>query len=100
MVVRLSDGQQGFLRGSKGLSPGQRLLVQVNTFAEAHKSAPVVSKLIFKSRFAIVTPSARGLNIARSLRDDDLRDALQVLSREAMEGSEFGQVRGMRILTS
>ena len=91
-LVRLSDGQQAFLRGSKGLSPGQRLLVQVNTFAEGHKSAPVVTKLIFKSRFAIVTPSAKGLNIARSVRDDDVRDTLQVLAREAMEGSEFGLI--------
>ena len=91
-MIRLADGQQGFLRETKGLAPGQRILVQVNTYAEAGKSAPVVRRLLFKSRYAIVTPEAPGLNIARSIRDDDMRDALGLLAREAMEGSENGLI--------
>ena len=90
--VRLAGGSQGFLRGSKGLSPGQTLLVQVSTFAEAGKSAPVLSRLLFKSRFAIVTPDAPGLNVARSIRDDELRDQLLVLAREGMVGSDHGLI--------
>lgn len=91
-MIRLTDGQQGFLRETKGLAPGQRILCQVNTYAEAGKSAPVVRKVLFKSRYCIVTPQAPGLNIARSIRDDDMRDALGVLAREAMEGSDFGLI--------
>jgi len=91
-MVRLADGQQGYLRETKGLAPGQRILVQVNTFAEAGKSAPVVRRLLFKSRYAIITPAAPGLNIARSIRDDDMRDALGISAREAMDGSEFGLI--------
>jgi len=91
-MIRLPDGQQGFLRETKGLAPGQRILCQVNTYAEAGKSAPVVRRLLFKSRFGIVTPEAPGLNIARSIRDDDARDSLGVIAREAMEGCEFGLI--------
>ena len=91
-MIRLPDGQQGFLRETKGLAPGQRILCQVNTYAEAGKSAPVTRRLLFKSRFAIVTPEAPGLNIARSIRDEDVRDGLGVLAREAMDGSDFGLI--------
>lgn len=91
-MIRLPDGQQGFLRETKGLSPGQRMLVQVSTYAEVGKSAPVVRRLLFKSRYAIVTPGAPGLNIARSIRDDEDRDRLGVIARECMEGSAFGLI--------
>lgn len=91
-MVRLADGQQGFLRDTKGLAPGKAILCQVSTYAEAGKSAPVVRRLLFKSRYAIVTPQAPGLNIARSIRDDDMRDVLGLLAREGMEGSDFGLI--------
>lgn len=91
-MIRLPDGQTGFLRETKGLAPGQAILVQVNTYAEAGKAAPVVRRLLFKSRYCIVTPDAPGLNIARSIRDDDMRDELGVIAREVMDGSDFGLI--------
>jgi len=63
--ITLTDGQTGFLRETKGL-------------------APVTRRVLFKSRFAIITPGKPGLNIARSIRDDDLRDDLTVMAKAAM----------------
>ncbi|MEM7597877.1 MAG: ribonuclease E/G [Pseudomonadota bacterium] len=85
MFVKTPDGM-GFLRQIKGLSPGQALLVQVTGFAEPGKAIPVTAKLLFKSRYAIVTPGAPGLNLSRAIKDDDERDRLLEIAHEAMEG--------------
>jgi ribonuclease G len=87
LIVKLGDGQKGFLRQAKGIAPGQGMLVQVATQVEAGKAAPVVQKLMFKGQSAILTPGAKGLNIARSIRDDDQRNRLGELAHEAMEGA-------------
>ncbi|MEL7416311.1 MAG: ribonuclease G, partial [Pseudomonadota bacterium] len=62
-IVQLGNGQTGFLKEAKGRRPGTSLLVQVSTHAEPGKAAPVTPRLLFKSRYAIVTPHAPGLNI-------------------------------------
>ena len=72
-MVRLADGQTGFLRETDGIVPGRPVLVQVATLAEAGKAVPVSRRLIFKSRHAIVTPDAPGVNISRRIRDEDAR---------------------------
>ncbi len=86
IMLKLGDGQTGFLRHGKGISPGQKMLVQVATQAEGGKAAPVTTRLLFKGRYAIVTPGAKGLNIARSIGDDDERDRLLEIAHEAMAG--------------
>ncbi len=86
MFVKLPDGS-GFLRQVSGLSPGQRLLVQVTGPAEPGKALPVTSRLLFKSRFAILTPDAPGLNISRRIKDEDLRAELQTLAEAGMAGA-------------
>lgn len=88
VFVKLPDGAQGFLRQSSGLRPGQDLVVQVTGYAEPGKAVPVSTKLLFKSRYCIVTPEAPGRNISRNIRDDDERDRLQVIAAEAMEGCD------------
>src|SRR6056297_2936074 len=75
MFLRTPDGS-AFLRQVKGLAPGQPLLVQVTGYAEPGKALPVTTKLLFKSRYAIVTPDAPGLNVSRAIKDEDLRDTL------------------------
>ncbi|MWD26365.1 ribonuclease G [Aquicoccus sp. SCR17] len=81
VFCRTPDGSV-FLRQIKGLSPGRPLLVQVTGHAEPGK-APVVSpRVLFKSRYAIVTPEAPGLNVSRSIRDDDRRDTLLEIAHE------------------
>lgn len=76
VFVDTPDGS-GFLRDAKGLAPGDHLLVQVSGYAEPGKAVPVTTKLLFKSRFAIVTPDAPGINISRSIRDEAERLAVR-----------------------
>jgi len=89
VFLRLPDGS-AFLRQAKGLKPGQALLVQVSGYAEEGKAVPVTPKLLFKSRYAIVTPDAPGLNVSRSIRDEEERDRLLLIAHEAMEGAPQG----------
>lgn len=91
MMVRL-PGASGFLREGRGLAPGQPILVQVTGYAEEGKAVPVTAKILFKSRYAIVTPNAPGLNISRGIRDDDKRDELLIIARSVMEESKFGLI--------
>jgi len=83
MFVRLPEGT-GFLRGVSGLRPGQALLVQVTGTAEPGKAVPMTQRVLFKSRYAIVTPGAPGINISRSIRDEEERVALMDIARSVL----------------
>ena len=83
MFVRLGGGN-GFLRGSKGLKPGQALLVQVTGWAEDGKAVPVTDRVLFKSRYVLVTPGAPGVNISRRIRDEEVRVRLKEIALEVM----------------
>lgn len=87
MFVRLPEGS-GFLRQTAGIAPSQRLLVQITGPSEQGKAYPVTTRLLFKSRYAIVTPDAPGLNISRRIRDEGLRAALDDLAHAAMAGAD------------
>ena len=91
LFLKTPDGM-AYLRGVKGIGPGEVLQVQVTGYAEKGKAIPVTHKLLFKSRYAIVTPDAPGLNLSRSIRDDEVRDSLLSLAHEGMEGSEMGLI--------
>ena len=91
MFVETPDGS-GFLRQVKGLAPGATLLVQVTGYAELGKAVPVTTKILFKSRYAIVTPHAPGLNVSRQIRDEAVRDDILELAHEGMQGSAFGLI--------
>ncbi|HEX9858953.1 MAG TPA: ribonuclease E/G [Paracoccaceae bacterium] len=80
-------GTTGFLRQVSGLAPGQKVLVQVSGVTEPGKALPVTTRLLFKSRLAIVTPGAPGRNISRRIRDEDTRAALEALAADAMQGA-------------
>ncbi|ARE39275.1 Ribonuclease, Rne/Rng family [Rhodovulum sp. P5] len=83
VFLRLPEGR-AFLRQAKGLTPGQGMLVQVTGYAEPGKAVPVTSRLLFKSRYAIVTPNAPGINVSRAIREEDERDRLLLTAHEAM----------------
>ncbi len=85
VILKLGNGQRGFLRQAKGLSPGQVLLVQINSQAEEGKASPVTTRLLFKGRYAIITPDAAGLNVARSIKDEHERDRLNEIAHVSME---------------
>ena len=83
---------QVFLRQAKGLKQGACVLVQVTSWAEPGKAPPVTDRVLFKSRYCIVTPSAPGINVSRQIKDDDRRDALLELAHDAIGDSPFGLI--------
>lgn len=89
VFLRLPTGR-AFLRETGGLSPGQRVLVQVTGYAEPGKAVPVTLRLLFKSQLCIVTPNAPGINISRRIRDDDTRQQLEALATAAMAEAPAG----------
>jgi Ribonuclease G/E len=91
MFLTTPDGN-AFLRQIKGLRPGQPLLVQVTGYSEDGKAIPVTNKILFKSRYVIVTPTAPGLNISRAIRDDDRREEILALIHDTIGVLEFGMI--------
>ncbi len=91
-ILRLPDGQRAFLKDAKGMSPGTAIVVQVTTYVEEGKASPVARKLLFKSRYAIVTPANPGLNIARSIHDEDERNRLLEIAHGAVDGGGEGLI--------
>jgi ribonuclease G len=82
MMLDLPEGRSAFLRQTKGIAPGQALLVQVSGHAEAGKAVPVTTRLLLKGRYAIVTPDAPGVNVSRAIGDADRHAALVTLGSE------------------
>lgn len=99
MFLRTPDGS-AFLRQVKGLRPGEPLLVQVSGFAEPGKAIPVTTRLLFKSRYAIVTPGAPGLNVSRRIRDDDDREAALEAAHEALAEVPLPEGAGLILRSS
>jgi len=81
-----------FLRQVKGVRQGESLLVQVTSRPEPGKAPAVTTRLLFKSRYAIVTPDAPGLNVSRQIRDEALRDRLLEIAHDAMDGNGMGLI--------
>ncbi|MBU2983643.1 ribonuclease E/G [Lentibacter algarum] len=91
IFLETPDGN-AFLRQIKGIAPGDMLNVQLTGYAEEGKALPVTAKLLFKSRYAIVTPDAPGLNISRQIREDDTRDELMLIAKDEMQGNDMGLI--------
>lgn len=68
-----------FLRQGKGISAGETLIVQTSTYAEPGKATPCAPRILFKSRYALVTPGAQGRNLSKSIRDEERRVELMDL---------------------
>jgi ribonuclease G len=85
-IVDLGDGKRGFLRDTRGLAPGQPVIVQVTGWAEEHKAAPVARRILLKGRLAILSPGAPGRNVARSTPMKE-RARLEAVAAAAMAGA-------------
>lgn len=92
MILRLPDGETAFLRQGKGLAPGQTILVQVTGYADDGKAVPVTDRVLFKSRYAIVTPGKPGINVSRQIKDDDVRERVLACAHEAGVSDGFGLI--------
>lgn len=89
VFISFPEGK-GFLRQIKGVSNGENILVQVTGYAEEGKAIPVTTKLLFKSRYVIITPGAPGLNLSRRIRDEDLRNALLEYIHDGLPPLNYG----------
>ena len=92
MMLRLPDGETAFLRQAKGLSSGQTLLVQVTGYADDGKAIPVTDRILFKSRYAIVTPGKPGINVSRQIKDDNARERVLACAHEVGLSDGFGLI--------
>jgi ribonuclease G len=94
MILRLPGKMTGYLQHGKEYAPGDTILVQVTGQAEGGKAVPVTPRLLFKSRYAIITPGAPGINVARGIRDDEERERLLEIAHSEMEGApeDFGLI--------
>lgn len=91
MFLKTPDGM-GFLRQVKGLAPGQLLTVQVSGYAEPGKAIPLTQKLLFKSRYVILTPDAPGLNVSRAIKGEKERDRLLEVAHDVAGETGYGLI--------
>lgn len=89
MFLKTPDGN-AFLRQIKGMAPGDELLVQVTGYSEDGKAIPVTHRVLFKSRYVIVTPNAPGINVSRSIRDDERREEILAIVHDTVEDVPHG----------
>lgn len=85
-----------FLRQAKGVAQGESLIVQASTYAEVGKATPVSPRLLFKSRFCMVTPGAAGRNISKAIRDEERRVEL----RELLDTCDADETLGIVLRTA
>lgn len=90
--MRLPEGQRGYLRDRSGLREGQPMLVQIAGVAEDSKALPLSSRLLFRGRYALVTPGAPGVNVSRRIRDSELRSQLEEIGTAALAGRDHGMI--------
>ena len=92
MMLKLPEGETAFLRQGKGLAPGQPILVQVTGYVDGGKAIPVTDRVLFKSRYAIVTPGKPGINVSQSIKDDDVRERVLACAHEEGVSDGFGLI--------
>ena len=97
--VKLGVGK-GFLREAKGVREGDLVPAQVSGYAESGKATPLTMRRLHRGRYAILSPGAAGVNVARSIKDPDERarltaiaapfasDTCGVILRSAAKGAE------------
>jgi len=91
IFVESPDGDF-FLHQTKGINTGDIILVQVSSYGDREKLPRVTTKILFKSRYVIVTPFAVGLNIAKNIQDDERRIWLKQMVTEGLEEIPYGMI--------
>lgn len=90
LFLDLGDGREGFLKAPRKARPGEMLLVQVARHAEPGKATPVSDEPLYKGRYAILTPHAPGINVARKVRDEDEAARLRAVAEDALAEAGLG----------
>ncbi|MGB0852617.1 MAG: ribonuclease E/G [Pikeienuella sp.] len=74
--VKMANGAKGFLREAGAVKEGQLVIAQVSGLASPDKGTPLTARRLHRGRYAILTPDAPGVNVARSIKDKDERARL------------------------
>lgn len=86
--------EPAYLPDAAGLSPGDRVLVEIQRWPEARKAAQASRKLTIRGELMAHTPTAPGVNLSRRIVDQTLRARLS----EAMAG--FAEAGGFVLRTA
>jgi Ribonuclease G/E len=91
VFIKLPDAKRGFLRNSKNLKPGKRIIVQVTGYPDEGKAIPLTDRLIFKGRAIIITPFAKGINFSHQIKSNEEKSRiLDCLQKLLSNNIEFG----------
>jgi ribonuclease G len=82
----MANGQQAYLRDSKSVREGERLLVQVVSLPEPGKAVTLTTRLLFKGPRLILTPGAPGVNVSRRIGNASERERLEQAVSTALAG--------------
>ncbi|WP_340110126.1 ribonuclease E/G [Pikeienuella sp. HZG-20] len=91
-LVKLAGGVDGYLREAPGVAEGDLALAEVTGFAERGKAVPLTARRLHRGRFAILTPLAEGVNVARAVKDREERARLCAIGEAALEGAKAGLI--------
>ncbi|MEX2518783.1 MAG: ribonuclease E/G, partial [Paracoccaceae bacterium] len=91
-MVKFADGSAGYLREASGVEVGEFTLAEVTGFAEDGKAVPMTGRRLHRGRFAILTPLASGVNVARGLKDKAERERLMEIGAAALGGASSGLI--------
>ena len=83
--VKLPGNQQGFLRNSKNLTPGTKLMLQSRLFSPKNKALVVSSNLSFQGRYVVITPKVKRISFSRRILEKDVREELLCLAEKYQE---------------
>lgn len=91
-MVKLDQGRSGFLRDAKGVKEGDLVIAQISGFAEPGKATPMTARRLHRGRYAILTPHAHGVNVARSIKDREERQRLLAIVGEHIDEHGAGLI--------
>lgn len=77
--VKMGAGK-GFLRDAPDVKEGDLVIAQVSGMAEPGKGVPMTARRLHRGRYAILTPHAPGVNVARSIKDAVERERLTAIA--------------------
>ncbi len=93
IFIELGKKNRGFLKSSKGLTPGSKILVQVTNVSLEDKAPTLTQKIIFKSKYIHITPGKAGVNLSRKIKNEELRGQLRILCEDIIgEKPDFGLI--------
>jgi ribonuclease G len=90
--VKMAGGAKGFLREAGAVKEGQLVIAQVSGLVSPDKGTPLTARRLHRGRYAILTPDAPGVNVARSIKDKDERARLTDIAAPLIggEGADSG----------